>query len=233
MDGYELCRRIKDTPDTRELPVILLTSLSDPNDILKGLECGADNFIVKPYDEEFLLSRIHTSSPISNSEKIPWGRKEPKSFSRGRNTISPRSASIPSTCCFRPTRRRCKKISRSSRRRRRWSCRRWNCGEKNAEMEADLNMARELQTAFLPSSYPSFPPGPAEKSSLAFLPSLPHHEGTRRRFFRCLCALRQFRRHPHLRRDGPWRARRAGDRHRARPDRGGAVGDPRAGQIFD
>src|SRR5207247_7041135 len=58
MDGYELCRRIKDDPQLKELPVILLTSLSDPEDILKGLECGADNFIVKPYDEEFLLSRI-------------------------------------------------------------------------------------------------------------------------------------------------------------------------------
>ncbi len=46
------------TEGLKELPVILLTSLSDPKDILKGLECGADNFIVKPYDEEFLLSRI-------------------------------------------------------------------------------------------------------------------------------------------------------------------------------
>ena len=58
MDGYELCARIKDDARLREIPVILLTSLSDPKDILKGLECGADNFIVKPYDEEFLLSRI-------------------------------------------------------------------------------------------------------------------------------------------------------------------------------
>ncbi len=58
MDGYELCQRIKQDAQSKELPVILLTSLSDPEDILKGLECGADNFIVKPYDEDFLLSRI-------------------------------------------------------------------------------------------------------------------------------------------------------------------------------
>src|SRR5688500_11843327 len=58
MDGYELCRLIKDDPALTLVPVILLTSLSDPKDILKGLECGADNFVVKPYDEEFLLSRI-------------------------------------------------------------------------------------------------------------------------------------------------------------------------------
>ncbi len=59
MDGYELCHNIKDDPSLQTLPVILLTSLSDPRDILRGLECGADNFIVKPYNEEFLLSRIH------------------------------------------------------------------------------------------------------------------------------------------------------------------------------
>ena len=58
MDGYELCERVKKSAELREIPVILLTSLSAPEDIIRGLECGADNFIVKPYDEEFLLSRI-------------------------------------------------------------------------------------------------------------------------------------------------------------------------------
>jgi len=58
MDGYELCCRIKQDPDTRDLPVILLTSLTDPVDVVKGLECGADNFVFKPYDENYLLSRI-------------------------------------------------------------------------------------------------------------------------------------------------------------------------------
>jgi signal transduction histidine kinase/DNA-binding response OmpR family regulator len=58
MDGYQLCRHIKADAGLAEIPVILLTSLSDPTDVIRGLECGADNFIVKPYDEEFLLSRI-------------------------------------------------------------------------------------------------------------------------------------------------------------------------------
>lgn len=58
MDGYELCRRIKSEPQTTDIPVILVTQLSEPEDILKGLECGADNFITKPYEENFLLSRI-------------------------------------------------------------------------------------------------------------------------------------------------------------------------------
>lgn len=58
INGYELCRRIKATPDLKSMPVILLTSLSDPQDIIRGLECGADNFVLKPYVAEFLLSRI-------------------------------------------------------------------------------------------------------------------------------------------------------------------------------
>jgi len=58
MDGFELCRRIKGSEKTRDIPVILLTSLSDPQDVIKGLACGADNFITKPYDEDYLLERI-------------------------------------------------------------------------------------------------------------------------------------------------------------------------------
>ena len=58
MDGYELCREIKSDAGLKDLPVILLTSLSSPEDIIKGLQCGADNFIKKPYNEKHLLSRI-------------------------------------------------------------------------------------------------------------------------------------------------------------------------------
>lgn len=59
MDGYELCRRVKGDDALRRIPVMLLTSLSAPEDIIQGLECGAENFVVKPYEEEFLLARIH------------------------------------------------------------------------------------------------------------------------------------------------------------------------------
>jgi two-component system cell cycle response regulator len=59
MDGYELCRRIKADENLKHIPIILLTQLSDPGDIIGGLECGAANFVTKPYSEEFLLSRIH------------------------------------------------------------------------------------------------------------------------------------------------------------------------------
>jgi len=58
MNGYELCRCIKLDPDLRNTPIILVTTLSDPQDVIRGLECRADNFILKPYDEHHLLNRV-------------------------------------------------------------------------------------------------------------------------------------------------------------------------------
>src|SRR5262249_38230607 len=58
VDGDQLCEHVKRDPQLRHLPVILLTSLTDPVDVMRGLECGADNFIFKPYDEAYLLARI-------------------------------------------------------------------------------------------------------------------------------------------------------------------------------
>ncbi len=58
MDGYELCRRMKNNEILREIPVILLTALSDPKEIIRGLESGADNFITKPCRADMLIARI-------------------------------------------------------------------------------------------------------------------------------------------------------------------------------
>ncbi|HYC00983.1 MAG TPA: response regulator [Candidatus Limnocylindrales bacterium] len=58
MDGYQLCRAVKDSALLANIPVILVTTLSDPQDVIRGLECRADNFIIKPYDERYLISRI-------------------------------------------------------------------------------------------------------------------------------------------------------------------------------
>jgi signal transduction histidine kinase/DNA-binding response OmpR family regulator len=76
MDGYKLCQQIKADANLADIPVILLTSLSDPKDVIKGLECGADNFIVKPYDEDFLLSRIQyilANQRVRRAERTQMG----------------------------------------------------------------------------------------------------------------------------------------------------------------
>ena len=57
IDGFELCRRIK-AADYGDMPVVLLTSLTDPMAIVRGLECGADNYVTKPYALPHLLARI-------------------------------------------------------------------------------------------------------------------------------------------------------------------------------
>ena len=59
MDGYTFCSKVKTDPELSDVPVILLTSLSDPLDIVKGLQAGADNFITKPYDDDYLMTRIN------------------------------------------------------------------------------------------------------------------------------------------------------------------------------
>jgi len=58
MDGFELCRRVREREEVRETPIILLTHLNDPADVLHSLEAGADYFVSKPYSNRLLLSRI-------------------------------------------------------------------------------------------------------------------------------------------------------------------------------
>ncbi len=58
MGGYDLCRTIKASEELKHIPVMLVTTLSDPLDVIRGLECGADNFIRKPYDQRYLIARI-------------------------------------------------------------------------------------------------------------------------------------------------------------------------------
>jgi len=58
MDGYELCAHIKSDAELAKVPVILATSLSETRDLLQGLECGADSYITKPYDEAALLNAV-------------------------------------------------------------------------------------------------------------------------------------------------------------------------------
>lgn len=58
MDGYSLCRAIRQIDELADLPVILVTQLFDPVDLIKGLEAGADNIIIKPFEAEHVKVRI-------------------------------------------------------------------------------------------------------------------------------------------------------------------------------
>lgn len=74
MDGLSVCRELKADPALSGVPVVLVTELSDLEDILKGLDCGADGYITRPFNPEFVLSRI--SSLLSNGPLVQNNRDE-------------------------------------------------------------------------------------------------------------------------------------------------------------
>lgn len=60
MDGFQLCKALKSHPVTSRVPVMLLTALTNPGEILEGLSSGADNYLTKPWEESHLLAHIET-----------------------------------------------------------------------------------------------------------------------------------------------------------------------------
>jgi len=76
LDGFGLCRAIRDDARWRHLPVMLVTTLTDTMDVIRGLECGADNFIRKPYEEKYLLSRVRyllMNRSLRNDQRLQMG----------------------------------------------------------------------------------------------------------------------------------------------------------------
>ncbi len=77
MSGFEVCRRIKATPETRLTPVVLITGLSETEDRIKGINAGADDFLSKPIDINELLARTRSllrlkqyTDELENAESV-------------------------------------------------------------------------------------------------------------------------------------------------------------------
>ncbi len=60
MDGFETCRRIKASPEWRDIPVIFLTARSDTDDVVRGFDLGAVDYLAKPFNPHELLARVKT-----------------------------------------------------------------------------------------------------------------------------------------------------------------------------
>ena len=65
MDGYEVCRRVRSTPQLAEVPIILLTALDDRASLVRGIEAGADDFLSKPVDRRELTARVRTITRLN------------------------------------------------------------------------------------------------------------------------------------------------------------------------
>ena len=58
--GLEICRRLKQWPETRDVPVVMVTAKGEESDIVTGLEIGADDYVVKPFSPRILMARVRT-----------------------------------------------------------------------------------------------------------------------------------------------------------------------------
>lgn len=58
MDGLEVCHRLRQAPDTKDCPIIMLTAKGEEHDIVRGLEMGADDYVPKPFSPQVLLARV-------------------------------------------------------------------------------------------------------------------------------------------------------------------------------
>jgi signal transduction histidine kinase len=90
MTGLDLCRVIRADPQLGATPFILLTSLAEPLDVVRGLEAGADNYVTKPYDPEQLLSRIERTLATRRASdgRTPHAPPIEISFLGGRYSIA-------------------------------------------------------------------------------------------------------------------------------------------------
>ncbi|WP_363347267.1 PleD family two-component system response regulator [Methylocystis echinoides] len=95
MDGFEVCTRLKADPATMHLPVVMVTALDQPADRVRGLQCGADDFLTKPVDELALIARVRSLTRLkimldelraraSTSANLGLASREPNDGARSR-----------------------------------------------------------------------------------------------------------------------------------------------------
>ena len=82
MNGFELCRRLRAEEETRRTPIIMLTARTDEQDIVRGLDLGADDYITKPFSMREFVARVRAALRRSGYEE-----KAPKSYDDGQLKI--------------------------------------------------------------------------------------------------------------------------------------------------
>jgi len=67
MDGFTVCRTLKESDETRLIPVVIMTALDGIEDRIKGIEAGADDFLTKPVNDRELLARVRTTLKLKHT----------------------------------------------------------------------------------------------------------------------------------------------------------------------
>jgi|WetSurSiteA1Bulk_404760.scaffolds.fasta_scaffold01337_8 two-component system, sensor histidine kinase and response regulator len=70
MDGYEVCEKLKEDPVTRDIPVIFLTARTEPEDILKGFQTGAVDYILKPFNAMEMMARVRIHLELRDKTEV-------------------------------------------------------------------------------------------------------------------------------------------------------------------
>ncbi|MEA2985713.1 MAG: two-component system, OmpR family, phosphate regulon response regulator PhoB [Alphaproteobacteria bacterium] len=70
LSGIELCRRLRARPETRQLPIIMLTARGEESERIRGLSTGADDYIVKPFSVPELVARVHALLRRANPDRV-------------------------------------------------------------------------------------------------------------------------------------------------------------------
>ncbi len=88
MDGFEVCRKIREDKTIAEIPIILVTALDDKDSKITGLEAGADDFISKPYDRLELRTRVKTITRLNRYRILHDERNEKEIIKKQRDFIA-------------------------------------------------------------------------------------------------------------------------------------------------
>ena len=63
IDGFQACTRLKENEETKQIPVIMLTARADAKDVARSFTCGAEDYMVKPYDPDVLQQKVAANLP--------------------------------------------------------------------------------------------------------------------------------------------------------------------------
>ncbi len=76
IDGFEVCRRLRQNPALAEVPIIMLTALDDRDSLLEGIDAGADDFLSKPFDRQELRARVRTITRLNRFRRLVTERNK-------------------------------------------------------------------------------------------------------------------------------------------------------------